>query len=113
MPRGRNAGNGGDGGWPAPPAAGVSGLPHGRRLLSHEQWQQTGETLGLSARELELVQHIFDGKKLVAIARDMKLSLGTVKTYSQRIHQKMHVSDQRELTLAVVSAHLQIAQPAR
>jgi hypothetical protein len=37
--------------------------------LSHEQWQQTGETLGLSARELELVQHIFDGKKLATIAR--------------------------------------------
>jgi len=96
-----------------PPAGGVSGLAHGRGLLSHEEWQQAREVLGLSPRELELVQHIFDGNKLVAIARDMNLSLATVKTYSQRIHQKMHVTDQRELALAVVSAGLQILEPAR
>ena len=97
MPRERNAGNLVDGDARPAPVAGVSGLARGRGLLSHEEWQQTKGVLGLSSRELELVQHIFDGKKLAAIARDMKLSLGTVKTYSQRIHHKVHVSDQREL----------------
>lgn len=113
MPQERNAGSVGDGDGRPPLAAGVSGLARGRWLLSREQWQQTRESLGLSSRELELVQHIFDGKKLAVIARDLNLSLGTVKTYSQRIHQKLHVSDQRELALAVVSAHLQISDPAR
>ncbi len=82
-------------------------------MLTGRDWQRVTEQLGFSARELEVVQHIFDGKKLVAIARDMGLSLGTVKTYSQRIHHKLQVSDQRELTVAVMSAHLQLASSSK
>ncbi len=78
----------------------------GSEILSTSDWQRVGSALGLSPRELELVQHIFAGKKLQTIAQDMRLSLGTVKTYSQRIHQKLRVSDQRELTVAVFSAYL-------
>ena len=58
------------------------------------------------ASPVELIQHIFEGKKLQAIALDMGLALGTVKTYSQRIYRKLRVSDQRELTVAVLSIHL-------
>ena len=65
-----------------------------------------GSALHLSRRELELVQHIFDGKKLFAIAIEMQLARGTVKTYGQRIRQKLGISDQRELMLAVLEAHL-------
>ncbi len=43
---------------------------------------------------------------MLAIAQKMNLSLGTVKTYSQRVHRKLQVSDQRELTLAIISAYL-------
>jgi DNA-binding NarL/FixJ family response regulator len=65
-----------------------------------------GQKLSLSPRELELVQHIFSGKKMLAIAQEMELSLGTVKTYAQRVHQKLQVSDQRELTLAIITTYL-------
>ena len=83
---------------------------NGRAFLDSVQWPRVGEYLGLSSRELELVQHILAGKKMFAIAADMGLALGTVKTYSQRIHRKLQVSDQRELTLAIVSAHLDLAR---
>ncbi len=89
-------------------AAGSS--DNGRALLDSVQWPRVGEYLGLSSRELELVQHILAGQKMSAIATDMGLALGTVKTYSQRVHHKLRVSDQRELTLAVVSAHLELAR---
>lgn len=52
------------------------------------------------------MQHIFAGKKLQTIAEDMHLSLGTIKTYSQRIHHKLQVTDQRELTVVVFGAYL-------
>ena len=81
---------------------------NGRELLSNEDWQRVAGRLGLSPRELQLVQLIFDGKKLATIARDMSLSLGTVKTYSQRVKRKLAVSDQRELALAVMGAHLDL-----
>ena len=80
-----------------------------RALLDSIQWGCVGEHLGLSSRELELVQHTLAGKKMCAIAADMGLALGTVKTYSQRIHRKLNVADRCELVLAVVATHLQHA----
>lgn len=73
-------------------------------ILTRNEWQSVGTKLGLSRRELEVVQGIFIGKKVSTIAMDMKLSFGTVKTYVQRIYRKLQVSDQRELTLVVVRA---------
>ncbi len=90
-------------------SAGAPGLDDWRGLPSSIDWQCVRGELGLSLRELEVVQHIFDGKKLSTIADDMQLALGTVKTYCQRIHRKLGVADQRELTLAVLNAHLSLA----
>jgi DNA-binding NarL/FixJ family response regulator len=79
---------------------------NGRAILSETHWETIRQRLGLSGREMELVQHIFDGKKLLRIAQDMNLALGTVKTYNQRVHNKLRVSDQRELILTVLEDHL-------
>ncbi len=92
-------------------SAGAGTVVSRRLTLNPQQWQRVNAQLGLSARELQLVQHIFEGKKLFAIAQDMKLSLGTVKTYNQRIHQKLGLSDQRELVLRVVGVYEQLRQP--
>lgn len=92
-------------------SAGAGTVASWRLTLNRQQWQRVNAELGLSARELQLVQHIFQGKKLFAIAKDMKLSLGTVKTYNQRIHQKLGLSDQRELVLRVVGVYEQLRQP--
>ena len=79
---------------------------NGRLILHEDDWHRVGDKLSLSPRELQLVQHIFEGKKLTAIAQDMELSLGTVKTYCQRAYQKLQISNQRELILVVLCAHL-------
>lgn len=112
QPRLRSAAGNSNGIVPAPqqPRASIArhiGVPGWRSLPSRIDWPRVGSALRLSRREFELVRHIFDGKKLAAIAKEMKLALGTVKTYSQRIHRKLDVSDQRELALAVMNAHLQ------
>jgi len=80
----------------------------GKNVLSAEAWRLVGHELRLSPRELEIVQHIFDGRKLAAIAEESHLALGTVKTYCQRIYHKVRVNDQRELALAVVGAYLEL-----
>lgn len=111
-PRLQSAAGNSDGTVPAPqqPRASIArhdGVPEWRSLTSRVDWPRVRSALRLSRRELELVQHIFDGEKLATIAKEMKLALGTVKTYSQRIHLKLDVSDQRELALAVLNAHIQ------
>ncbi len=82
---------------------------NGRALLGSVDWQRVRGKLGLSLRELQVVQHILEGMKLSAIAREMQLGLGTVKTYSQRVYRKLDVTDRQEFTLLVVNAHLQLA----
>jgi DNA-binding CsgD family transcriptional regulator len=84
----------------------------GPALLTDKDWQRVGVELGLSSRELQVVQHIFKGEKLLAMARELGLAVGTVKTYSQRIHRKLNVSDQQELILAVIQAHLRLTNGA-
>jgi len=88
------------------PGVGIAAPLNGRTILREGDWLRVGRRLSLSPRELELVQHIFEGKKLTTIAQDMALSLGTVNTYCQRIHRKLRVSNQRELTLVILCAHL-------
>ena len=76
-------------------------------LLAHlDDWERIRVRLRLSAREAELIRHLFTGRKLQVIAADMGLCLGTVKTYSQRIHHKLGVHDRFELALAVIRTHL-------
>ena len=75
-------------------------------LFPIDDWEQVRKDLRLSQREFELVCHIFHGKKLQVIADDMRLSLGTVKTYSQRVYHKLQIHDQRELIFAVLRSHV-------
>jgi len=91
-------------------SAGAGRVDSQRLTLTNQQWQSVNGQLGLSARELQLVQHIFEGKKLSTIAQELKLSLGTVKTYNQRLHKKLGLSDQRELILRVAGVCEQLRQ---
>ena len=49
------------------------------------------ETDVLSARELEVLQALSEGHTYKQIAADLNISLGTVRTYIQRIYEKLHV----------------------
>ena len=75
-----------------------------KSLLTSIDWPQIRARLRLSAREAEVTRHIVEGKKLSGIAEELNLGLGTVKTYCNRIHAKLGVTDQRELMLAVLEA---------
>ena len=49
------------------------------------------ETDALSARELDVLQGLSKGHTYKQIASDLGISLGTVRTYIQRIYEKLHV----------------------
>jgi DNA-binding NarL/FixJ family response regulator len=76
--------------------------------VSNLDWQGICIELGLSRRESELVAHILRNFKLASIAREMNLSVGTVKTYLQRIHKKLGISGHVQLVLKVMDAQLRL-----
>ncbi len=73
-----------------------------------DEWEQVRRWLGLSERQLELIQKLILGDKLELVALDMKLGHGTIKTYQQRIYHKLGVSERCQMMLAVANAHLQV-----
>lgn len=57
------------------------------------------ETDSLSERELEVLQGLSKGHTYKQIAADLGISLGTVRTYIQRIYEKLHVHSHAEAVM--------------
>ena len=57
------------------------------------------ETDSLSAREMDVLQALSKGHTYKQIAADLGISLGTVRTYIQRIYEKLHVHSHAEAVM--------------
>jgi len=57
------------------------------------------ETDALSAREVEVLQALSKGRTYKQIAAELGISLGTVRTYIQRIYEKLHVHSHAEAVM--------------
>lgn len=78
----------------------------GRKILTSKDWQQIRQSLRLSEREFEIVQHIFDDNKTQCIAWELSISVHTVNTYLQRLYSKLDVRSRSQLVLRVLKTHL-------
>lgn len=81
-------------------------LPTTHRILNNTQWDQIAFDLGLSPRETEIVQRLFDGATESNIAYGLGSSPHTVHTHIRRIHQKLGTCDQRELIVCIFATYL-------
>jgi len=70
-------------------------------LFSEEQWSQLKEQLGLPPRQAEIARHIMHGKSDKQIARELGISLPTVRTHMTRLFRKLDLNDRVELILRV------------
>lgn len=68
----------------------------------HRQRESIQARYGLTARELDVVEQVVSGASNKDIARDLALSLATVKTHLQHIFHKMDVSSRTALSARVV-----------
>jgi DNA-binding NarL/FixJ family response regulator len=57
------------------------------------------ETSNLTSRELEVLHGLSCGQPYKQIAGDLGISLNTVRTYIQRIYEKLHVHSQTEAVM--------------
>ena len=57
------------------------------------------ETDALTAREMEVLQGLSRGHPYKQIASELGISLSTVRTYIQRIYEKLHVHSQTEAVM--------------
>lgn len=65
----------------------------------HKQASANADTESLTARELEVLQGLSRGHPYKEIANELGISLSTVRTYIQRIYEKLHVHSQTEAVM--------------
>jgi DNA-binding NarL/FixJ family response regulator len=65
----------------------------------HKKSTASSETDSLTERELEVLQGLSRGHPYKEIASNLGISLGTVRTYIQRIYEKLHVHSQTEAVM--------------
>jgi DNA-binding CsgD family transcriptional regulator len=78
----------------------------GSALLSNDTWPRIQVALGLSPRELQVIQGIFQDDKEASIAQDLGISPHTVNTYLQRLYAKLRVCSRSQLIVRVVAEYL-------
>ena len=88
----------------------------GRKFLTPEVAQMLADSLSqptpevaheaLSEREMQTLQKIATGKRLVDIAEELMLSPKTVSVYRARVLEKLQLSNNSELTVYAIRNHL-------
>ena len=76
------------------------------KLISMEHWEKLTTVVGLSKRESIVARLIFEGKSRDFIAWDLGCAKGTVRTYVDRVYQKLNVGDRLELMIRLIGLHL-------
>lgn len=86
--------------------------PRGRgsKVFRDHEWHLLVTQLGLSKREKEITQRVFDNLGETAIARDLGLAPSTVHTYLRRLYRKLGVRSRGELLVLVFSAFLKSSE---
>ena len=74
----------------------------GASLLSDSAWLEITNALGLTKRELEMIQSIFDNLPEKDIAKRFSISEHPVHTHLNRLFKKLTVTTRTELVLRVV-----------
>lgn len=69
---------------------------------SEEVWSDLARVLGLSAREIQIVQGLLRDHGTARIARELGISEHTVRTYTRRVFRKLDVSSRCGVVIHVL-----------
>jgi len=84
----------------------------GAAMLSLRAWNAVAITLRITARELEIIQGVFDNLTEAGIARRLQVTEHTVHTHLNRLFKKLHVTTRTELVLRVMQEMLALTVSA-
>jgi DNA-binding NarL/FixJ family response regulator len=76
-----------------------------RFILPPSAWQTIATSLRISARELQIIQEIFDDRKEMAIAAELTISVHTVHTHLERLYRKLGVGSRVGLILCIFAEY--------
>ncbi|MBW8041073.1 MAG: response regulator transcription factor [Planctomycetes bacterium] len=72
------------------------------RVFTESEWLDIVNELSLPPRQAEVVKYLFLGHSDKQIARELQISVPTVRTHLSRLFSRFDVQDRTELVLYVV-----------
>ena len=87
---------------------GEMSVGRGRSILAPAQWERLSQSLGLSGRERQIVECMFDDQTEAGIARELGISPHTVHTHLERLHRKLDVASRGALIVRVFAEYLSL-----
>ena len=72
------------------------------QILTTQEYGAIAKSLSLPPRQADIVMLLLDGAGDKRIAKELGLTLSTVRTYMSRLFVKLKVQDRNELILAVL-----------
>src|SRR5262245_41916499 len=80
--------------------------PSGRLMFSQATWRLITRSLGLSQRQSQIVQALFDDEKEAAIAEHLGISPHTVHSHLERLYRKVGVTSRAALVRRIFAEYL-------
>jgi DNA-binding CsgD family transcriptional regulator len=74
----------------------------GAAILSDHAWREIAEALGITKRELQIIQGVFGNLTQAAIAQRLNMTEHTAHTHLNRLYAKLTVTTRTELVLRVM-----------
>lgn len=71
-------------------------------MLSNRAWMKVARDLGITTRELQIVQAVFDNLTEKQIPNRLKITEHTAHTHLNRLFKKLSVTTRAELVLRVI-----------
>jgi DNA-binding NarL/FixJ family response regulator len=100
------------GGVYLPPLGGAAVREGSAHWLDEDDAADPLQVLGLSARQLDVLRLLIEGKPNKEICRLLALSESTVKTHLAAIFRKLRVNSRTQAVVAVAQAGVSLAVPA-
>ena len=75
-------------------------------FLNQAAWERLAEKLGLSEREIQILQAVLEDSKEKGIAQRLRISPHTVHTHLDRLYRKLAVRSRSDLILKILSSFL-------
>jgi len=77
-----------------------------RMIIPNDRWATIAGALGLTVRELEIVQQLFGGASETETGRALGISAHTVHTHLGRVYRKLNVHGCSGLFLRIFDAYI-------
>jgi DNA-binding CsgD family transcriptional regulator len=74
----------------------------GAAILSDHAWSEIAKTLGITKREIQIIQGVFDNHTQQGIATRLNMNEHTAHTHLNRLFKKLNITTRTELVLRIM-----------